>query len=149
MATLVRARDEGLPLPVAAAPLSSWVDLSCTAETYDTRAAVSLGLADRERLQRYAGLYLDGRDARDPLASPLFADLAGLPSLLIQVGDHETLLGDSRALRARAETAGVEATLEVWDEMVHAWHLFHHRLADGRRAIARLAAFFDAAWSRH
>jgi monoterpene epsilon-lactone hydrolase len=95
----------------------------------------------RETLTRWAEAYMQGQDARTPLASPIFADLSGLPPLLIQVGTEEALLDDSTELAARAKAAGVDTTLEVWDEMIHVWPYFYPILREGREAIARIGDF--------
>jgi acetyl esterase/lipase len=88
-----------------------------------------------------ATAYLAGTDAKTHLASPLFADLHGLPPLLIQVGDAEVLLDDATVLAERARKAGVEATLEVWPEMIHVWHWFFPMLDEGQQAIDRIGEF--------
>jgi acetyl esterase/lipase len=82
-----------------------------------------------------ARLYLNGADPRSPLASPIYADLAGLAPLLIQVGAAETLLDDALALAKAAGAADVYVDLQIWPEMVHVWHLFHPELKAGLRAI--------------
>jgi phosphinothricin tripeptide acetyl hydrolase len=140
VATLLALRDRGLPLPAAGVCISSWVDLTITAESYTTRADVE-PIITRESVTAWAQCYLQGQDARTPLASPLFADLTGLPPLLIQVGTDEVLLDDSTRLAERAKAAGVDATLEVWDEMIHVWHYFYPMLREGREAIARIGDF--------
>ena len=76
-----------------------------------------------------------------PLASPLNADFSGLPPLLIQVGDAEVLLDDSTRLEDKMKAAGVDVTVEVWDEMIHVWHLFAPILDKGQEAIDRLGSF--------
>jgi len=139
MATLVALRDAKLPLPATAVGISPWVDLTGDSETMTTKAAVD-PMVQREPLRTLAKHYLGSADPRTPLASPLFADLAGLPPLLIQVGDHETLLDDSRHFAERARKAGVEVELEVWPEMIHVWHAFAALLPEGREAIERLGA---------
>jgi epsilon-lactone hydrolase len=78
----------------------------------------------RERISNIARLYLAGKNPQAPLASPMYADLHGLPPLLVQVGAIETLLDDARTLAARAQAAGVKVELEVWDDMPHVWHHF-------------------------
>jgi acetyl esterase/lipase len=88
-----------------------------------------------------AKAYLGGTDPRTPLASPLYADLRGLPPLLAQVGGDEVLLDDARELAARAKSAGVDATLEVWDAMVHVWHWVLPMLDEAQAAIDRIGAF--------
>jgi monoterpene epsilon-lactone hydrolase len=77
-------------------------------------------------------------DPREPLASPIYADLSGLPPMLIQVGENEVLLDDATRLAERAETAGVNVTLEVWPDMFHVWHFFAEMLPEGKQAIARI-----------
>ena len=88
-----------------------------------------------------AGLYLNGHTARDPLASPIHADLRGLPPLLIQVGTEETLLDDSTRLARRAEEAGVPVTLEIFEGMPHVWHLFADYLPEAQQAIDKIGEF--------
>jgi len=92
-----------------------------------------------------ADWYLGGKAPRTPLAAPLYADLKGLPALLIQVGSAETLLYDSIQIAARAGAADVRVTLEVWPDMTHVWPLFHQHLTDGRRALATAGSFIRAA----
>ncbi len=91
-----------------------------------------------------ATAYLAGKDAKTPLASPLFADLRGLPPLLIQVGDDEVLLDDAVQLAERVRKAGVDATLEVSDKMIHVWHWFFPMLDEGQAAIDRIGGFVQA-----
>jgi acetyl esterase/lipase len=140
IATLVAARDAGLPMPAAAVCISPWADLTVTAESYRTKSAEDPTLG-AERLKMLGQLYLNGADDRHPLASPVFADLRGLPPLLIQVGTAEVLYDDSVNLDAAARAADVDSHLEVWEEMVHVWHFYHWMLGDGRRAIARIGEF--------
>ncbi|MGK2914135.1 MAG: alpha/beta hydrolase [Porticoccaceae bacterium] len=142
MATLVALRDAGDPLPAAAAPISPWVDLEGTGESLKTRLDVD-PMVEPGGLFGMAKIYLGDADPRQPTASPLYADMAGLPPLLIQVGDLETLLDDSTRLAARAQAAGVDVTLEVWPEMVHVWQLFAPMLPEGREAIVRIGAFLQ------
>jgi acetyl esterase/lipase len=98
-------------------------------------------LSSAEDLERAAGRYLGGADPRNPLASPVFADLHGLPPLLVQAGDHELLLSDSTRLARQAQAARVEVTLEIWDEMWHVWHGWAGELPEGRQAIEGIGAF--------
>ena len=147
MALLLKLRDEGAPLPAAAAPISPWVDLTGDAESLTTLAERD-PIVQRDGLLRLAGWYLNGADPRTPLASPLFADLSGLPPLLIQVGSDETLLDDSRNLHKNAEAAGVQSKLEIWDDMIHVWHAFHFMLPEGARALETIGAFFKGHWNR-
>lgn len=140
VATLLAARDAGLPHPAAGVCISPWVDLACNLPTYATRAAVD-PVVDATLVQAMAKAYLSGADPHTPLASPLHADLRGLPPLLVQVGSDEVLLDDARELVARAKGAGVDATLEIWDGMVHVWHWFLPMLDEAPAAIERIGAF--------
>mgnify|MGYP001216895211 CR=1 FL=1 len=140
MATLVALRDGGEKLPACAAPISPWVDMEGTGDSMQSRAAVD-PMVQKEILDQLAGTYLGGANAQDPLASPLHANLDGLPPLLIQVGDCETLLDDSTRLEAKLKAAGVDATVEVWPEMIHVWHLFAPMLDKGQEAIDRIGEF--------
>lgn len=89
-------------------------------------------------------MYLAGADPGSPLVSPIHAKLQGLPPMLIQVGSAETLLDDAVRLAEVAGTADMRVTLEIWPEMIHAWHLFHQQLGAGRRALANVGAFIRA-----
>ena len=104
-------------------------------------------MVQKEGLVGMAGMYLGGKDAKTPGASPLFADMHGLPSMLIQVGDHEVLLDDSRSLEKKAKAAGVDVTLEVWDEMIHVWHLFHPLLPEGVKALEGIGGYLNKKWA--
>ncbi len=139
-ATLVAIRDAKLPTPAAGALLSPWVDLEGIGESMTTRAKID-PVVQKEGLVGMAAAYLQGQNARTPLAAPLYADLKGLPPLLIQVGDAETLLDDSKRLEARAKAAGVSTKLEVWPEMIHVWQLFANFLPEGQQAIEGIGKF--------
>ncbi len=90
-----------------------------------------------------AAMYLGDADPGDPLASPLFADLAGLPPLLIQVGTREILLDDARRLAERAEEAGVSVQLEVCEGMFHVWQFFAPLVPESREAVERFGKFYQ------
>lgn len=143
IATLLALREAGTDLPAGGACLSPWVDLTNSSESYKTKIAID-PMLKKDGLDLMAMSYLQGQDAKTPLASPLFADLQGLPPLLIQVGTDELLFDDAVSLAARAKEAGVEATLEVWEEMIHVWHFFHPMLKEGREAIAHIGEFVKA-----
>jgi acetyl esterase/lipase len=140
LAVLLKARDEGLPMPAAACLISPWVDLKCNSGAYESRADAD-PMIDQSGIADMAALYLGGAPAGEPLASPLFADLTGLPPLFIQVGDAEVLLDDSRLLAERAKAAGVDAMLDVWPEMIHVWHAYYPMLPEGARALDDIAAY--------
>ncbi len=140
IATLLSLRDAGEPLPACVWCSSPWVDLEMIGSTMVSKAAVD-PLIQLQYLTELATAYLHGADPRTPLASPIHADLHGLPPLLIQVGSAETLLSDSIRLAAVAGEADVSVTLQVWPEMIHAWHLFYQQLSMGREALAAVGAF--------
>jgi acetyl esterase/lipase len=142
-AALVALRDAGDPLPAAAALISPWVDLELTGASMTTRAAVD-PMCSAESLKPSADMYLAGQDARTPLASPVYADLSGLPALLIHVGDAEVLLDDAVRLAANARAARVEVTLHVVPEMIHVWHVFAGLLPEAETALDDLAAWLRA-----
>ncbi|HKB25152.1 MAG TPA: alpha/beta hydrolase [Methylomirabilota bacterium] len=143
VATLLALRDAGTALPAAGVCISPWVDLTCSGASYQTKAA-SDPMVTREGVGRMATWYLAGADPKSPLASPLYADLRGLPPLLVHVGSEEVLLDDARQLAARAKAAGVEATLCVWPEMVHVWHWFLGMLDEAQAAVDELGEFVSA-----
>ena len=141
LAALIAIRDAGEPVPAAGIGISPWVDMEGTGESMTTRAAVD-PVVQKEGLLGMAKLYLGDADPKNPLAAPLHANLAGLPPLLIQVGDSETLLDDATRITERARKADVDVTLKIWDEMPHVWHLFAPILPEGRQAIEEIGAFF-------
>lgn len=145
-ATLVSARDQGVPMPRAAVCISPWSDLTCSNESYKTRAAAD-PMVTSPGIGNMADVYLQGKDPKHPYASPNFADLRSLPSLLIHVGRDEVLLDDSIKLHEKAQADGVDSTLEVWDDMIHVWHAFHPMLPEGKQAIARVGAFLREKWA--
>jgi acetyl esterase/lipase len=142
LALALKLKDEGLPQPAGLFVISPWADLTQGHATYETKAGDDPMLT-RERLDEAAVEYLGSADPKDPLASPVFGDFAGVAPMLIQVGSEETLLGDSLLLAERAGHARVEVRLEVWPEMIHVWHAFGGQLAAARRAIAAAGGWMD------
>ena len=145
LATLVALRDAGDPLPAAGVCISPWVDLEMKGDSMTTRAKLD-PMVGREGLLEAAAMYLAGADARTPLAAPVYADLRGLPPLLIQVGTSETLYDDSTRLDERAQAAGVDVTLQVWEDMVHVWHLFAAMLPEGQQGIEAIGEYLRERW---
>jgi len=139
-ATLVAIRDAKLPVPAAGALLSPWVDMEGIGESMTSKDSVD-PMVHKEGLLGMAKAYLGGQNPRSPLAAPLYADLTGLPPLLIQVGTSETLLDDASRLAERAKKAGVNVTYEPWQNMIHVWHLFAPMLDEGQQAIEKIGAF--------
>jgi monoterpene epsilon-lactone hydrolase len=144
IALINRLRAANEALPRAAWLISPWTDLTMSGTTLDTKDAVD-PIIHKTYLGELADAYVPGSiDRRDPLISPLFADLRGFPPLLIQVGSAETLLADATRLAAAAGAADVDVTLEVWPHMIHAWPLWNAKLEAGRRALASAADFIRA-----
>src|SRR5262247_2077987 len=141
VATLLELRDCGLPRPAAGVCISPWVDLTCSGQSYATKAA-SDPIVVPDLITALAEAYV-GRDGdrKAPLASPLYADLRDLPPLLVQIGSEEVLLDDARGLGARARTAGVDATVEEWPAMIHVWHWFLPMLDEAEQAIGVIGKF--------
>lgn len=143
-ATLLLAlRDAKGPLPSSAVFLSPWVDLTVSGESYEARRELDPSMT-KEGLLEAAECYAGDADPAHPLLSPVKADLAGLPPLLVQVGDHEVMLDDSVVFAARAQEAGVEAEIEIWPEMWHVWHQWAPDLPEAEDAIAKAGAFVKA-----
>ena len=140
IAALVALRHLGEPIPAAGICISAWADMEATGQSYTTNAEADPSVS-RERILKIAGVYMDGKDPRAPLASPIHADLTGLPPLLLQVGSIEVLLDDSTMLKARAKAAGVPVKMEVWDDMPHVWHHYAPILPEAREAIGKIGEF--------
>jgi monoterpene epsilon-lactone hydrolase len=137
-------RAAGEELPGCAWLVSPWTDLTMSGSTLASKDAVD-PLIHKAYLEELAGVYVPtGMERADPRVSPLYADLAGFPPTLIQVGSAETLLADATRFAAAAGAADVAVTLEIWPHMIHAWPLWNARLNDGRRALARAGAFIRA-----
>lgn len=141
VSTLLSLRSAGLPLPAAAVLMSAWTDLTASGPSYETRAA-SDPIHQRPMILAMARGYLgDDCDPRDPLISPLFGDLHGLPPMLIQVGNRETVLSDSTLLAEKAEAAGVHVRLQIWDRMIHVFQQFPDELPEAREARRDIGEF--------
>jgi len=141
LATMLKLRDEGAALPAAAVLFSPLTDLAGIGEsrrTNDRRCAMFYGSGLGRATEFYMGAT---GDPSDPLASPLYADLRGLPPLLIHVGADETLRDDSTELAARARAAGVQVDLTLWPVVPHVWQLFHPFVPEGRQSLASASAF--------
>jgi acetyl esterase/lipase len=139
-ATLMSIRDAGLPMPAAAVLMSPWVDLTLSGTSITGKAAADPVLTG-SGLRRRAVDYADGADPRTPAISPVFADLAGLPPLVIRAGTHEILLDDAIRLAAAAAAADVSVTLDVTAGVPHVFQGFASLLDEGAQALARGGAF--------
>jgi epsilon-lactone hydrolase len=141
IALAMRLRDAGEQFPACLWLSSPWTDLTMSGSTMATKDSAD-PLIHKGYLEELAGAYIPaGMDRKDPRVSPLFADLRGLPPMLIQVGSAETLLDDSTRFAAAAGAADVPATLEIWPHMIHAWSLWNAKLVEGRQALASAGAF--------
>jgi monoterpene epsilon-lactone hydrolase len=144
MAALISIRDAGGPLPAAAVCLSGLLDLASTGGSIETNADVD-PVGGRETFDMIAQAYLQGRCApTEPLASPLYAELAGLPPLLLMVGTRDVLQDDSVRMAQRYRAAGNESRLVVEQDMVHIWPLFHRILPEGQAGVATIGAWVRA-----
>jgi monoterpene epsilon-lactone hydrolase len=139
-ATLLRLRDDGLPMPAAAVALSPWTDLALTGESIRTNARAE-SMLSAEQAPAIASHYLAGADPRNPYVSPLFGDPAGLPPALIQVGSDEVLYDDAVRMADRLRASGCSVALEIWPRMPHGWQLFARVLPEARKAVVRIGAF--------
>jgi acetyl esterase/lipase len=135
-----RLRAAGEAGPACAWLASPWTDLTMSGATLATKDAID-PLIHKPYLEELALAYAGVHDRRDPLISPLFAELKGFPPVLVQVGSAETLLDDAVRFAAAASAADVAATLEIWPHMIHAWPMWNAKLADGRRALERVGEF--------
>jgi epsilon-lactone hydrolase len=132
------------PLPACTWLISPWTDLTMSGATLDTKDAVD-PIIHKGYLGELADAYVPTSvDRKDPLISPLFADLRGFPPTLIQVGSAETLLSDATRFAAAAGSSDVDVTLEIWPHMIHAWPLWNAKLEDGRRALMKAGEFIRA-----
>ena len=139
LACLVASRDQGLPLPAGAVLFSPWSDLTCSGDTMKSLADVDV-MFNPESLPEAAALYLNGKPANTPLASPLFADLKGLPPLMIHASKHEILLADSTRLHERAQQQGVTSELHLKAKMPHVWPTMV-MLPEARQTLKECGAF--------
>jgi acetyl esterase/lipase len=118
LSILAADKGKGVVQPIGAAVMSPWTDLSLAGESFETRADAD-PIFTRSVLQAFADMYLKGQDATNPKASPLYARLVGLPPVRVDVGDDEVLLADSVRYADRAQAAGAEITLSIWEGMAH------------------------------
>ena len=138
LATLLTLRAAGDPLPAATMLFSPWTDLAATGETLRSNRKRD-AMFNGDGMDKAADVYLGGADPKHPLASPLYADLSGLPPTLIHAGTYEVLLDDSRRLAERARAAGTDVTLQTWPVVPHVWQLF--AMPESGRSMDAAAAF--------
>jgi epsilon-lactone hydrolase len=140
VSTALHLKERSIDQPAALVVMSPWVNLACDGETIESKAKND-PITTEKGLRRAAEDYLAGHDPKDPMVSPVFGDLRGLPPLLIQVGSREILLDDSRKLAARAKADDLVVRLEEWPGMFHNWHMMADSLTDGKRALGGIGAF--------
>ena len=143
LAALVALRDSGQPMPAGCVPISPWTDLEGSGDSIRTKAAKD-PMVQQDNLAMSAKQYIGSADPKNPLISPLYADYRGLPPMLIHVGEAEILLDDATRVAERAKRAGVKVELEVWDDMIHVWHVFAKLLPEGQQAIDKIGKFVAA-----
>jgi len=143
VATLLALREARVPLPAGGVCISPWVDLTCSGASYATKADAD-PIVRRTGVEEMAQAYLGATSPRTPLASPLFANLRGLPPLLIHVGSDEVLLDDAVQLAERARAAGVDVTLDIYERMIHVWHWFLPMLDEAQTAVEAIGRFVRA-----
>jgi phosphinothricin tripeptide acetyl hydrolase len=142
VACSLAARDAGLAMPAALHLISPWVNLQNASPAYQAKSDTDFVITQKG-IDDFKGAYLGKGDPKMPLASPVFADLAGLPPMLIQVGSEEVLMSDSTQLAEAAGLARVDVTLRIWPDMIHIWPFFA-QLTAGAPAIAESSAWIKA-----
>lgn len=139
---LISQRDANEPLPAAAVCLSPWLDLACTGESWKGNADKDL-MNDLGSNLESARYYLGETDPKTPLASPLYADLKCLPPILVQVGSDEIILSDSTSFAEKAQAAGIDIQLEVWEGMQHEWHFAANFMPEAQQAVDQIGEFIN------
>jgi acetyl esterase/lipase len=142
---LIQLRDQGKPLPALAVCLSPATDFTLSGESWSRNQKKDVML-NLKNIRTAIEIYLCGADLYSPLVSPLYADLHGLPPILIQVGSDEVLLSDATRFTEKAKEVGVSVTLEVWDGMQHVWQYTANFLPEARQAIRNIGEFAERIW---
>ena len=141
LALLLFLKENSVSYPACSILMSPWTDLSQSGDTYESKEIID-PVIKKEYLQSWADDYLQGQEFSDPLASPFFGDLSGLPPTLIQVGKSELMLSDSQRLFVKSKNAGSPVEIEEWPEMFHGWHNNYDFLLESRQAIKNIGKFF-------
>ena len=144
LATLISLRDNREPLPAMALCISPWTDLTLTGSSIQTQEKIDPYIS--HDLLKLGAHYIGHNDPSSPLISPFYADLSGLPPLLIHVGTDEVLLSDSTRLAAAAEKAGLEVTFKIWERMWHDFHFWAPYLPEANQAIEEMSDFVSQHW---
>jgi monoterpene epsilon-lactone hydrolase len=144
VSVMVMARNAGIPLPAGGAALSPWANLEHTGASMFNREGLDK-LNTKAGLDLMARTFLGDALPNSPEASPVFADVRGLPPILVQIGEGELMLSDAIRLASHLGENRVRVSLEVWPGMFHVWHMFHAELPEGREAIANAVTFLGRA----
>ncbi len=144
LATLISLRDKSEPLPAMALCISPWTDLTLTGSSLTTNAKIDPYIS--HDLLKLGAHYIAESEAQLPLISPLYADLKGLPPLLIHAGTDEVLLSDSTRLAEAARNAGVKVTIKIWERMWHDFHLWAPYVPEANQAIEEIREFVKNHW---
>jgi len=139
---VIAGKEHGLEMPAAMALFSPMTDLAVTGESFTTKAGVDPNIT-AAAIRTRAKDYLNGTDPKDPLVSPIYADLTGLPPMLIQAGSHEALLDDATRLATRAAADDVAVTLDITPDVAHVFQAFAAVLDEGDEALSRAATFLQ------
>ncbi|MDX1804859.1 MAG: alpha/beta hydrolase [Alcanivorax sp.] len=142
LVTLLRLRELGMALPASAVLISPWADLTCSGESVLENARADQ-LIPLSALRFVAASYCEGHDPASPMLSPVFADLTGLPPLLIQVSGSEMLFSDALRIKQQADRAGVACQLQVWDDLMHVFHALAAWLPEASLAMQEIGAFVN------
>ena len=144
ISVMVRAKNAGLPLPAGGVAISPWCNLEHTGASMYNREGLD-PQATREALVMLAKTFLNGALPNDPDASPIFADVRGLPPIMVQIGENELMLSDAIRLSEHLANNRVRVSLEVWPGMFHAWHMFSAVLPEGMQALENASTFLEQA----
>ena len=146
LASLLKFKEEKLPMPAAAICLSPWTDLANTGETIKTKEKEEVMLSENELIQS-AEIYAKAQNVEQPLISPLYGDLSGLPPLLIQTGTAEIILDDSIRFAKKAEEQGVAVELDLWDKMFHVFQIYGNLIPESKKALKKIGNFAKSNFS--
>ncbi len=146
IASMLKLRDENFALPKAGICLSPWLDLEATGDSATSKASED-PMIDLQSVKEWALMYAPKEQLTNPLVSPIYADLSGLPPLYMQVGTAELLLDDSTRLAEKAKKAGVQVELEVWEEMIHVWQAFGNYIPESKPAIEKIGNYIRSTFS--
>lgn len=145
VSVMVAAKAKGLPLPAVGSAISPWANLEHSGASMSNREGLD-PLNSKAVLDILARAFLGNTLANHPLASPVFADVTGLPAILVQIGENELMLSDAMRLATHLAENRVRVNLEVWPAMFHAWHFYAGMLAEGQQAMESSVRFIEAGW---